>query len=180
MRVLTRTVPLCAMVLLSGCAAFMHTYTSDDYANRTLSPDSKDGAYRLDLESKVDLTIRIYIADHGTPDYFRVVDADTVYLFYLNENLVAEFVRPPLETNSQVTPHHPIPSEQRSWLPIAAAEKLPPPVFTPPTRVVTPPKPLVTPPTPVVSPPMALDECFAKCRELTDRSKEECFDACRD
>ena len=166
MRVLTRTVPLYALVLLSGCAAFMHDYTSHEYANRTLSPDSKDGAYRLDLESKVDLTIRNYITDHGTPDYFRVVDVDTVYLYYLNENLVAEFVRPPLDTNSQVTPHRPIPSEQRSWLPIAAAEKLPLPVVSPPTAVV--------------SPPTALDECFVKCRELTDRTKEECFDTCRE
>ncbi len=26
---------------------------------------------------------------------------------------------------------------------------------------------------------MSFDECFAKCREVTERSKEECFDSCK-
>ena len=28
------------------------------------------------------------------------------------------------------------------------------------------------------APGMTFDECFARCRELTDRTKEECFDTC--
>ena len=28
-------------------------------------------------------------------------------------------------------------------------------------------------------PRMSFDECFAKCREVTERSKEQCFDACK-
>jgi hypothetical protein len=27
---------------------------------------------------------------------------------------------------------------------------------------------------------MSFDECFERCRELTDRSKEACFDVCLD
>jgi hypothetical protein len=27
---------------------------------------------------------------------------------------------------------------------------------------------------------MSFDDCFERCRELTDRSKEACFDVCLD
>jgi hypothetical protein len=44
----------------------------------------------------------------------------------------------------------------------------------------------VVPGTPVITPAgaatgqqMTFDECFKKCTELTSRSKEECFDACK-
>jgi hypothetical protein len=38
-----------------------------------------------------------------------------------------------------------------------------------------------SPPSPPASPAaMSFDECFERCRELTDRSKEACFDVCLD
>lgn len=143
--------------------AYMHGYTTQRYAHRTLAADSEDGAYRLDLEERFDLTIHNYVADHGNPDYLRVEDSDNVYLYYLSEDLAVQFVRRHGSV-STATKHRPIPAEQKSWLPLAAAPKLREAALA------------AAPP----ATPTALDQCFAKCRELTDRSKEECFDVCRE
>lgn len=105
-----------------------------------------------------DLTIRNYVTDHGPPDYFRVEDADRVYFYYIDENLVTEFVRSWFDTDSRVTPHRPIPDGHKVLLPLSATRRLK-------TEPET---------------PLGLESCFTQCRELTDRSKEECFDACRD
>lgn len=144
-------------VLASGCAAWMHGYTFDEYVHRTLSPDSDDGAYRLELEAKVDLTVRNYLADHGPPDYLRVDSIDTLFLYYLEEDLLAEFNRPWHDINSRVTAHRPIPPDHVLLLPRSAEKALEAERAT----------------------PTELEVCVRQCLELTDRSSGECFDACR-
>ncbi len=38
--------------------------------------------------------------------------------------------------------------------------------------------PAAAAPAPAADPGMSFDQCFERCRELTDRSKEQCFDVC--
>jgi len=38
--------------------------------------------------------------------------------------------------------------------------------------------PTASPPTASPRPDLSFDECFARCRELTDRTREQCFDVC--
>lgn len=43
---------------------------------------------------------------------------------------------------------------------------------------VAPTAPAIPPSQPSESSEMSFDQCFAKCRELTDRTESQCFDAC--
>lgn len=60
----------------------------------------------------------------------------------------------------------------------------PQPIFQS-SKAVVPPSPALVAPPPAVAPAsqpcsgLTFDQCFAKCRELTDRTKAECFDVCR-
>lgn len=54
-----------------------------------------------------------------------------------------------------------------------------------PPPTVTAPRPSALPPAPAAAAPsqsgggLTFDQCFAKCRELTSRTAEQCFDTCR-
>lgn len=80
-----------------------HSYTTSAYAGRTLASRSADGAKRLSTERRVDRTVEEWIAAHGEPNYFYVVDRERIYFFYTKEDEAVMFQRdmvPPSEAQS--------------------------------------------------------------------------------
>lgn len=87
----------------------------------------------------------------------------------------------------------PVVMPSQAMAPMMAPSQPPAAVVPPPSSTIGPssaiapsstaaPASALADPPPAMSQPcaaMSFDQCFAKCRELTDRTKAQCFDACR-
>jgi hypothetical protein len=91
-------------------------------------------------------------------------------------NLVPVAATPPGPAEAPAQPVVPVPVQAQPRALVAA----PAPVAMHPVTAA----PAQAPAEPVAAPPcpgggLTFDQCFAKCRELTKRTAEQCFDACR-
>jgi len=112
-----------AAALASGCQTVEHGYTTADFAERPLAISSEEGARRLALESKVDASVREFVARHGQPDTLYVVDRQTVYLFYATKDLVGVFQRE-FVARSEVQTFRPIPGYLLKLLPAGDRDRV--------------------------------------------------------
>jgi hypothetical protein len=106
----------CAAALALGCAAIDHGYKAQQYAGVPLAPTKGRGAERWPDEVKLDETLASYVSDHGTPDYFYIVDRQKLYVFYTDSDDAAMFERVLMEP-SQVTELGRIPGSLLKFLP---------------------------------------------------------------
>jgi hypothetical protein len=115
------------VVLLSvaalGCAAIEHSYTANEFAGKPLSPKSSQGSARFQSELQHDQTLARYVAEHGRPDYFYLVDRQKLYFFYIEGDRAAMFERVVLEP-SQVTELGRIPGSLLKMLPAKVRQKI--------------------------------------------------------
>jgi len=105
-----------------GCAAVEHARDTQAYVGRTLAAGHGDGAARLAAEARLDATLRDYLAEHGRPDYLRVMGRQKVYLFYTRSDAAVMFERE-LAT-SRVTELGRIPGSMLELLPPAEARRI--------------------------------------------------------
>jgi hypothetical protein len=108
--------------LVLGCAAVEHARDTRAYVGRTLAAGRGDGAARLAAEAKLDATLRDYVAEHGRPDYLRVMGRQKVYLFYTRRDAAVMFERE--LASSRVTELGRIPGSMLEMLPPAEARRL--------------------------------------------------------
>ena len=91
------TTPLLRVALLLwlalGCAAIDHGYKAQQYAGVPLQPTQGRGAERFPAELAMDETLARYVAEHGRPDYFYIVDRQKLYFFYVQSDSAAMFER---------------------------------------------------------------------------------------
>jgi hypothetical protein len=106
----------CLLALALGCASFEHGYKAQQYAGVPLVPTKGRGAERWPAELQQDETLASYVAQHGRPDYFYIVDRQKLYLFYTGSDEAAMFERVLMEP-SQVTELGRIPSSLLKLLP---------------------------------------------------------------
>ena len=64
---------LTVIIVSAGCSAFMHGYTTQEYANQMLPASVGKGAKRLEMEVNFNKPIRDLVQNRGTPDYIYVV-----------------------------------------------------------------------------------------------------------
>ena len=116
---------LCVLLaaLALGCAAIEHGYQAKQYAGEPLSPRSGRGAERFRAELQLDLTLAVYVREHGRPDYFYIVDRQKLYLFYVATDRAAMFERILMEP-SQVTELGRIPGSLLKLLPAQVAQQV--------------------------------------------------------
>jgi len=116
---------LCVLLigLALGCAAIEHGYQAKQYAGEPLSPQSGRGAQRFRAEVALDKTIAAYVAEHGRPDYFYIVDREKLYFFYTKTDSAAMFERILIE-GSQVTELGRIPGSLLKLLPKQTREQI--------------------------------------------------------
>jgi hypothetical protein len=105
-----------------GCAAVEHARDTQAYVGRTLAAGHGDGAARLAAEARLDPALRDYLAEHGRPDYLRVMGRQKVYLFYTRSDAAVMFERE-LAT-SRVTELGRIPGSMLELLPPAEARRI--------------------------------------------------------
>jgi hypothetical protein len=108
--------------LALGCAAVEHARYTRAYVGRTLAAGHGEGASRLAAEAKLDATLRDYVAEHGRPDYLRVMGRQKVYLFYTRRDAAVMFERE--LASSRVTELGRIPGSMLELLPPAEARRL--------------------------------------------------------
>jgi hypothetical protein len=108
----------CALwiTLALGCAAVHHAMEVGEYAGQPLSPSSGRGAQRFASELQIDKTLAAYVAEHGRPDYYYIVDRQKLYFFYVDTDAAAMFERILIE-GSQVTELGRIPGSLLKLLP---------------------------------------------------------------
>jgi hypothetical protein len=109
--------------LALGCAAVEHGYQAQQYAGEPLSPKSGRGAQRFQAELQLDATIAAYVAEHGRPDYFYIVDRQKLYFFYTKTDSAAMFERILIE-GSEVTELGRIPGSLLKLLPKQTREQI--------------------------------------------------------
>ena len=112
-----------AAALAAGCQTVEHGYTTAAYAERLLAIRSEEGARRLAMESKVDVSVREFVVRYGQPDHLYVVDRQTVYLFYATKDLVGVFQREFI-ARSEVQTFRPIPGTLLKLLPAGDRDRL--------------------------------------------------------
>jgi hypothetical protein len=105
-----------AIALALGCAAIDHGYKAQQYAGVPLMPTKGRGAERFPAELQLDETLAHYVSEHGTPDYFYIVDRQKLYVFYTGTDRAAMFQRILMEP-SQVTELGRIPGSMLKLLP---------------------------------------------------------------
>jgi len=111
-----RTACALALGLALGCAAIDHGYKAQQYAGVPLSPTKGRGAERWPDEVKLDETLASYVAEHGQPDFFYIVDRQKLYVFYTGTDQAAMFERVLMEP-SQMTELGRIPGSLLKMLP---------------------------------------------------------------
>jgi hypothetical protein len=102
-----------------GCAAVdrvEHGVSAKDFAGAPLSPTRGRGQVRFGAELQYDPTLVDYVAKHGNPDYFYIVDHQKMYLFYVRGDQAAMFERVAMEA-SEVTELGRIPGSMLHLLP---------------------------------------------------------------
>ena len=109
-----------ASALAIGCAAVEHGYKAQQYAGVPLAPTKGRGGERWKAELQLDETLAGYVAEHGRPDYFYIVDRQKLYLFYTGTDKAAMFERILMEP-SHVTELGRIPGSLLKLLPAADA-----------------------------------------------------------
>jgi hypothetical protein len=109
--------------LAVGCAAIEHGYQAQEYAGEPLSPTSGRGAQRFLAEVQLDKTIAAYVAEHGRPEYFYIVDRQKLYFFYTKTDKAAMFERILLE-GSQVNELGRIPGSLLKLLPKQTVDQI--------------------------------------------------------
>jgi len=107
---------VCVLALALGCAQIDHGYKAQQYAGVPLSPAKGRGAERWPDEVKLDETLASYVAEHGRPDFFYIVDRQKLYVFYTGTDKAAMFERVLMEP-SQVTELGRIPGSLLKMLP---------------------------------------------------------------
>jgi hypothetical protein len=105
-----------AVALAFGCAQFEHGYKAQQYAGVPLAPTKGRGAERWPAELQQDETLASYVAEHGRPDFFYIVDRQKLYLFYTGTDQAAMFERVLMEP-SHVTELGRIPGSLLKLLP---------------------------------------------------------------
>jgi hypothetical protein len=115
-RALERIACAVLVVCALGCAAIDHGYKAQQYAGVPLSPTKGRGAERWPAELQLDETLRSYVSDHGTPDYFYIIDRQKLYIFYTGTDKAAMFERILMEP-SQATELGRIPGSLLKLLP---------------------------------------------------------------
>jgi hypothetical protein len=118
-----RTACALALGLVLGCAAFDHGYKAQQYAGVPLSPTNGRGAERWPDEVKLDETLASYVAAHGQPDFFYIVDRQKLYVFYTGTDKAAMFERVLMEP-SQLTELGRIPGSLLKMLPEATRKQV--------------------------------------------------------
>ena len=111
-----RTACALALGLALGCASVDHGYKAQQYAGVPLAPTKGRGAERWPEEIKHDETLARYVAEHGRPDFFYIVDRQKLYFFYTSTDKAAMFERVLMEP-SQVTELGRIPGSLLELLP---------------------------------------------------------------
>ena len=96
-----RTACVLALGLALGCAQIDHGYKAQQYAGVPLSPAKGRGAERWPDEVKLDETLASYVADHGRPDFFYIVDRQKLYIFYTGTDKAAMFERVLMEPSQE-------------------------------------------------------------------------------
>lgn len=96
---------ICLLSLLSGCASYMHGYTTNRYMGHWLKVSKDDsnslpGNVRLQIEREYDSSLDIIVASKGIPDYIHVIDRKSLELVYLDDNRIYHYERPGFTTNS--------------------------------------------------------------------------------
>lgn len=122
MRIRARLLAASLAAAALGCAAVEHARDTRAYVGRTLSVRHGDGAARLAAESKLDPTLRDYVARNGRPDYLRVMGRQKVYLFYTRRDSAVMFERE--LASSRVTELGRIPGSMLELLPPAEARRI--------------------------------------------------------
>jgi hypothetical protein len=84
---------ICALSLLSGCAAQRHGSTTYKFSGYVIPVSSRPGSMRLQMERDYDSTVEGFVAGNGDPDYIYVVDRKNLKLIYMASNEVAVFKR---------------------------------------------------------------------------------------
>src|SRR5258705_11217844 len=64
----------CMLALALGCASIEHGYKAQQYAGVPLEPTKGRGAERWPAELQQDETLAKYVAEHGRPHCFYIVD----------------------------------------------------------------------------------------------------------
>ena len=106
----------CVLALALGCAQIDHGYKAQQYAGVPLEPSKGRGAERFAAELQMDETLASYVAEHGRPDFFYIVDRQKLYVFYTGTDKAAMFERV-LTEPSQVTELGRIPGSLLKLLP---------------------------------------------------------------
>lgn len=124
---LLRTICALLAALALGCAAGVerveHAVDAKQFAGEPLSPQKGRGAQRFRAELQYDKTLADYVAEHGRPDYFYIVDREKLYLFYTKTDRAAMFERILVEA-SQVTELGRIPGSLLKLLPRQTREQI--------------------------------------------------------
>ncbi len=110
-------------MLALGCASIDHGYKAQQYAGVPLSPTKGRGAERWPDEVKLDETLASYVAAHGQPDFFYIVDRQKLYVFYTGTDKAAMFERVLMEP-SQLTELGRIPGSLLKMLPEATRKQV--------------------------------------------------------
>ena len=118
-----RTACALALGLALGCASVDHGYKAQQYAGVPLAPTKGRGAERWPEEIKHDETLASYVAEHGRPDFFYIVDRQKLYVFYAGTDQAAMFERVLMEP-SQVTELGRIPGSLLKLLPDATRNQV--------------------------------------------------------
>ncbi len=113
---LLRIACACGLALALGCASVEHGYNAQQYAGVPLAPTKGRGAERFRAELEHDETLASYVAEHGRPDYFYIIDRQKLYFFYTATDQAAMFERILMEP-SQVTELGRIPGSLLKMLP---------------------------------------------------------------
>lgn len=111
-----------AALLLCGCETIEHGRSADEVADRTLATGEPTGAERLQAEIDYDSAVSETVRDHGRPEYLRVVDRDTLFLFYTDLDRVVQ-IRRNMIPPGVATEFAPIPGHLLKLLPSAAVER---------------------------------------------------------
>lgn len=109
-----------------GCAAIdrvEHGVSAKEFAGVPLAPDGGRGRARFAEELRYDPTLAAYVAEHGRPDYFYIVDHQKMYLFYVRGDRAAMFERVAMEA-SQVKELGRIPGSMLTMLPAEVKQQL--------------------------------------------------------
>jgi hypothetical protein len=107
----------------AGIERIEHAYQAKDFAGQPLSPQQARGAARFQAEVQHDATIAAYVAEHGRPDYYYIVDREKLYFFYTDTDSAAMFQRILLES-SQVTELGRIPGSLLKLLPAPIRQQI--------------------------------------------------------